>query len=232
MNANPLAVVAGVGGALGTALVQALSAKGYGVVGISQSGKFDSSTANARPVEIFTGDLADQAFIEATHAKITTLYGEPEVLIYNAHRLLIGSFAETSSEQFEDLWRSNVFGAFLTAKSFVPTMVSAGKGTFILSGATGSLRGSAKFSAFAASKFALRGLGQSLAREYGPSGVHVAHVVIDGLIWGDKARDLHKVERDQCIEPDQVAKTYLNLIEQDPSAWTQELDLRSRSGKF
>jgi NAD(P)-dependent dehydrogenase (short-subunit alcohol dehydrogenase family) len=230
-----LAVIVGVGGALGPALVQLLSAKGYSLVGISRSGKFESIGVDPRqpePLEIFAGDVVDPNFMQATQAKIVANYGEAEVLIYNAHQLLISSFADTSSDQFEQLWRSNVFGAFLAAKAFIPSMLKSEKGTIIFSGATGSIRGSAKFSAFAASKFALRGLGQSLAREYAPLGIHVAHVVIDGLIWGDKARDFHKVQRDQCIEPEQVAKTYINLIEQDPSAWTQELDLRPRGGKF
>jgi NAD(P)-dependent dehydrogenase (short-subunit alcohol dehydrogenase family) len=108
MSTKSLAVIAGVGGALGPALVQALSAKGYLVVGISHSGKYDiNATAS---VEIFKGDLADSAFVEETHSKVTAQYGEPEVLIYNAHQLLISSFAEISAAQFEDLNRPGIAG--------------------------------------------------------------------------------------------------------------------------
>ena len=102
----------------------------------------------------------------------------------------------------------------------------------MVTGATASIRGGAKFAAFASAKFALRGLAQSLAREFGPQGIHVAHVLIDGLIWGPPARDLHGAEQINCISPESIAKTYMGLIEQDSSCWTHEVDIRPYKESF
>jgi len=111
-------------------------------------------------------------------------------------------------------------------------MVARKTGTIILTGATAGRRGGAKFAAFASAKFALRGLAQSLSREFGPQGVHVAHVVLDGLI--DEAQTEQRLgpSKPTRMEPDAVARAYLNLATQHPSAWTHELDLRPFSERF
>jgi NAD(P)-dependent dehydrogenase (short-subunit alcohol dehydrogenase family) len=110
-------------------------------------------------------------------------------------------------------------------------MLASG-GTVVFSGATASLRGGPRFAAFASSKFALRGLAQSLAREYGPQGIHVAHVIIDGLIWGPAARDQHKAQKAGCLSPDAIAETIMSLIAQPRQAWTHEIDLRPATETF
>jgi len=100
-------------------------------------------------------------------------------------------------------------------------------------GATGSLRGGRRSAAFASSKFALRGLAQSLAREFSPAGIHIAHVVLDGLIWSEQTRARFAVaEQRACMSPQALAAAYLSLIEQDRSTWTHELDLRPWSEPF
>ena len=96
----------------------------------------------------------------------------------------------------------------------------------IFTGATAAIKGGPRFASLASAKFAFRGLAQSLAREFGPQGVHVVHPVLDGLIWCPQTRERFKVERDRCIEPDAVARTYLQLVGQDRSAWTNEIDVR------
>ena len=104
------------------------------------------------------------------------------VLVHNAAALLIKPFDETTADEFERVWRVACYGAFRCSRIVVPHMAARKAGAIILTGATAALRGGPKFAAFASAKFALRGLAQSLAREFGPQGVHVAHVVLDGLI--------------------------------------------------
>jgi NAD(P)-dependent dehydrogenase (short-subunit alcohol dehydrogenase family) len=105
-------------------------------------------------------------------------------------------------------------------------MLNQGSGTIIFSGATGSIRGGAGFAAFASPKFALRALAQSMAREFGPKGIHVAHVVLDGMIAQESALS------ESQLRPAAIAETYYQLHRQDRSAWTHELDLRPSSEKF
>jgi short-subunit dehydrogenase len=106
-------------------------------------------------------------------------------------------------------------------------MRAHGAGSLIFSGATGSRRGAARSAAFASSKFALRGLTQSLAREHSAFGIHVAHVVLDGLIWSERTRArFPAAEQRACMSAEALATSYLGLIEQERSAWTHELELR------
>jgi NAD(P)-dependent dehydrogenase (short-subunit alcohol dehydrogenase family) len=126
---------------------------------------------------------------------------------------------------------------FLLAQAVLPDMLARRAGTIIFTGASGSLRGSANFSPFAAAKAALRMTAQSVAREFGPQGIHVAHVIVDGIIDGDRARSaMPGVEarfgEDGLLHPDEIAKMYLMLHRQHRSAWTHELDLRPWSEKF
>jgi len=115
-------------------------------------------------------------------------------------------------------------GAWHTA--VLPGMLEAKHGSLLFIGATASIKAGANFSAFGCAKFALRGLAQSLARELGPEGIHVAHLVIDGVIWGERAENEFKIQRANCLEPESVACTCLHLIDQERSAWTHELDIR------
>ena len=112
-------------------------------------------------------------------------------------------------------------------------MVEAGRGTVLLTGATASLRGSARFSALAVGKFGLRALAQSMAREFGPQGIHVAHVIIDGQIDTPKVRAMSpEREEHTMLSPEAIAETYWRLHTQDPTAWTLELDLRPSVESF
>ena len=122
-------------------------------------------------------------------------------------------------------------GGFLTAKAAAPIMLEQGSGSIIFTGASGSLRGKSNFAHFAAAKAGLRMLAQSLAREYGPKGIHVAHVVVDGVIDGDIVRSrfgeyLEKLGPGGSLNPDDMAEAFWNLHIQPRSTWTQELDLR------
>jgi NADP-dependent 3-hydroxy acid dehydrogenase YdfG len=117
-------------------------------------------------------------------------------------------------------------------QAVLPQMVRQRSGAIVISGATASTRGAARFAAFASAKFALRGLAQSLAREYHSKGVHVAHVILDGLLRGSPSATRFGSDKDDGIDPNQVAETYRWLAEQEASSWTHELDLRPSSEKF
>ena len=114
----------------------------------------------------------------------------------------------------------------------LPNMLLNKSGTILVSGATASIKAGAGFSAFASAKFALRGLTQSLAREFGPQGIHVAHIIIDGLVWGPQAEKIFRKDPEICLKPSAIADSYFHLIQQHHSAWTYELDLRPDIERF
>jgi NAD(P)-dependent dehydrogenase (short-subunit alcohol dehydrogenase family) len=159
------------------------------------------------------------------------------VAIQNAGGNRPSPFLKVTAEVFEEHWRAHAFAGFLLAQAVLPNMLGRRTGTIIFTGATGSLRGSANFSPFAAAKAALRMTAQSLAREFGPQGIHVAHVIVDGVIDGDRARaampGVHeRFGEDGLLHPDKIAAMYLVLHRQHRSAWTHELDVRPWSEKF
>ena len=138
---------------------------------------------------------------------------------------------ETTAQVYSKVWEMACFAGFLAGREAARVMVPRGRGTMLFTGATASVRGGAGFSAFAGAKHALRALAQSLARELGPKGVHVAHVVIDGAIDGAFIRGLmpdaaERREREEILVPDAIAKNYVWLHRQERSAWTFEMDLR------
>jgi NAD(P)-dependent dehydrogenase (short-subunit alcohol dehydrogenase family) len=159
-------------------------------------------------------------------------YGPPRIVIHNAARLHIAPFESTQATDFEQVWRDIVLSAVHLGQAVMPAMAAAGQGAFLVSGATASLRGGARFSAFASAKAGLRSLTQSLAREYGPKGVHVAHVVLDGILDTAASRALHARPTETMMALDDVAQAYLTLAEQPRSAWTFEMDLRPMGEAF
>jgi NAD(P)-dependent dehydrogenase (short-subunit alcohol dehydrogenase family) len=155
-----------------------------------------------------------------------------DVLVHNAHRLLIKPFEQTTAREFEEVWRITCLGAMLPAQAVIPHMAAREKGTIIFTGATAGIRGGANFSAVASAKFALRGLAQSLAREYGPRGVHVAHLVLDGLIDEVQTEQRFGNSTTARMSPQAIARACVELAAQHPSAWTHEMDLRPFSERF
>ena len=141
-------------------------------------------------------------------------------------------FLELAAADFESSWRAGVVSAAAAARAVLPGMLRERSGTILLTGATASLRGSANFAAFAVAKFGLRALAQSLAREYQPQGIHVAHVVLDGVLRGSGSAARFQLGDDRTLDPAAVARTYRQLAEQPRSAWTHELELRPASEKF
>ena len=138
---------------------------------------------------------------------------------------------ETTPRVFRKVWEMACYGGFLTAHHVLPRMAARGSGTFIFTGATASVRGGAGFGAFASAKAGLRHLAQSAAREFGPKGVHVAHVIVDGMIDSRFIRDNvpdvdQRRDQDLILNPDHIAANYVHLHRQPRDAWTFELDLR------
>jgi NAD(P)-dependent dehydrogenase (short-subunit alcohol dehydrogenase family) len=185
---------------------------------------------NSVSVEV---DAGDPASVRAAFERARAAFGPPEVLVYNASGFAMGGIQEIAVEDFERVWRVTCFGGFLAAREVVPSMVERRRGTILFTGATASLRGGARFGAFASGKFGLRAVAQSLARELGPSGVHVAHVVIDGVIDtpSTRARAPGRA-KETLLSPEGLAETYWQLHAQDATTWTQELDVRPAGEPF
>ena len=229
---SKVAVVAGANSGLGSALCERLSKRGFRPVALGRADAVRVVAAAVPGTLAVACDLTVPAEVDRAFTAIEETAGPASAVVYNAHRLELRPSAETSLDVFEGSWRVNCLGAFVVARRAVPGMLALQGGTLVFSGATGSVRGGNRSAAFASSKFALRGLAQSLARELSPAGVHVAHVVLDGLVWSERTRARFAPREDACMSPDAVAAAYLGLIEQERSAWTHELDLRPWTGPF
>ena len=233
-----VAVVVGVGPGLGKALAVRFAQGDFKVALVSR--RDESVSAVQTEVEAiggsaraFLADVADEESVRAMFRRIHEELGAPEVLLYNAAAFQVGGILELSSATFEQAWRVNCLGGFLSAQAVLPSMLERGRGTIIFSGATASLRGSARFAGVAVGKFGLRALAQSIARELGPKGIHVAHVVIDGQIDTPRVRaKLPERDPQTFLDPSAIAETYWNLHAQDASAWSHEVDLRPSVEKF
>lgn len=225
---KPVAMIIGAGEGLGNSLAEMLANTGYQVVGLNRS----LVACDKENILMMQLDASNEEAAGDEIKKIINLYGVPQVLIHNPAQLIIKPFLQTSYEDFELSWKSMVLSAFNVLQAVLPDMVKQGKGTIIVSGATASLRAGANFSAFASAKFALRGLTQSIAREYQNQGIHIAHIVLDGILDTPNSRTLHSLDPDDMMSTNEVAEAYLQLIQQKPSAWTHELDLRPKNETF
>ena len=235
---SPLVAIIGAGPGLGAALAARFAAGGCALALLSRhatsraSALMKAATGKHPPVG-YDCDVGDPVSIAAAFTQMRATQGDPTVLIYNAGVFLQGGILELDPALFESAWRVNCHGAFLTAREVLPAMLAAGTGTILCTGATAALRGGSRFAGLAVGKFGLRALTQSMAREFGPRGIHVAHVVIDGQIGTPAARE-REPERaaDTLLEPAAIAESYWQLYRQPRSAWTLEQDLRPYAEKF
>jgi NAD(P)-dependent dehydrogenase (short-subunit alcohol dehydrogenase family) len=181
-------------------------------------------------VSPFACDMSDPSSVNSTFKEIGERLGVPSVVVYNAGSGSFGGPLEITLEEFEQSWRVNALGLLATAQALLPDMVEAGGGSLVIIGATASLRGGAKFTAFSAAKGAQRNLAQSLARSFGPGGIHVALVIVDGVIDIPRTREMMPDKPEEFfLKPSAIAESVYQLTLQDPSAWTFELDLRPGS---
>lgn len=231
---KPVCVVVGVGPGNGAAFARRFDKAGYAVALLSRSTEFSKKLAEElSEARVFACDVTDRAAVESAFADIKAQLGPVEVLLYNAGSGMWGSVEEVDYDGFERAWRVNCFGALVCARQVIDDMKAAGKGSIIFTGATASLRGGAKFAAFASAKAAQRNLAQSMARHLGPSGIHVALVVVDGVIDLPRTRDMMPNKSDEeFLSPDAIADTVYLLCTQHASAWTHELDLRPYTEKW
>ena len=191
----------------------------------------DAIRAEGGSVEPLVADVTDPAAVAQAVATIEQSGLPLELAIYNAGNNRPEAFLDVSPEIFEDMWRVLTMGAFLVSQQVIPLMRaqqdSTDRQTLLFTGASASLRGKANFAAFAAGKGALRMLAQSLAREFGPQGIHVAHVIIDGVVEGEKVRTHFTIHdslgEDGALRIEAIADAYMTLHYQHRSAWTQEM---------
>ena len=225
-----IALIGGAGEGLGAALGRRFAREGYEVVLASRSkegfGKADLRE-EAQVVDLF--ERAEKR-------------GPVEVAVFNAGANFRASILETPADMFEKVWRLGCYAGFLFGREAARRMTARGRGTILFTGATASVRGSAQFAAFAAAKGGLRQVAQSMARELGPKNIHVAHVVIDGVIDNRRSRE-RMAERkkesnptslppDGLLATDAIAELFWQLHVQPRSAWTFEADLRPWAERF
>jgi NAD(P)-dependent dehydrogenase (short-subunit alcohol dehydrogenase family) len=226
---------------LGAATARVFAAAGHPVViagrnqeKLRQAAQSIAAVGPAPRVEV--GDVTSSEDV-ARFAAAAEALAPLHVAVQNAGGNKPLPFLKVTPEVFEEHWRAHAFAGFLLGQAVIPNMLRRKTGTIIFTGATGSLRGATNFSAFAAAKAALRMVAQSLAREFGQHGIHVAHVVIDGVIEGDRALSSmpgikERFGADGMLQPDKIAGMYLVLHRQHRSAWTHELDVRPWAEKF
>ncbi len=230
-----VAIVAGVGSGLGAALVRKLASEGCSIGMLARSPEFIGKLAaeiGSSALAIPT-DISNSKQVAAAFQYVRQQLGPVEILIANASGSVGDGLMETTPEQFEQSWRIGVYGAYLCTREAVLDMLESGGGAIIFTGATSSVRGRGGAIAFSSAKFALRGLAQSLAVELWPKAIHVGHVTIDGVIETSEKRKRHKAAADEpLLKPNAIADAYWNLIQQDRSAWSLEIDLRPNKEAF
>ena len=239
---NPVAVVIGAGDATGGAIARRFARGGYTVCAVRRSldklqPLLEQVRADGGQAHGFATDARKEEEVVALFEQVERAIGPVEVFVFNIGANVPSSILEETARKYFKVWEMACFGGFLTAREAAKRMVPRGKGTLLFTGATASLRGGANFAAFAGAKHALRALAQSMARELGPKGLHVAHTVIDGAIDTEFIRENFPEryalkEKDGILNPDHIAENYWMLHKQPQDAWTHELDLRPWSEKF
>ncbi|RYF60470.1 MAG: SDR family NAD(P)-dependent oxidoreductase [Comamonadaceae bacterium] len=239
---QPTAIVFGAGAArgIGSAVARRFAREGYHVIvtGRTQA-KIEQVVAQIAAsgrgsAEALQVDSTDESQVIAAFDRAMSPgpgRAPADVVVSNSGNNARLNFTELSAEQFEDFWRVGCYAGFLVGREAARRLLPLGRGTVIFTGASGSLRGKPGYAHFAAAKAGLRMLSQSMAREYGPRGLHVAHVIVDGGVLGERLqlaapKRVEQLSADGMLDVDAVAENYWTLHRQPKSAWTQELDLR------
>ncbi len=236
MSSAPVALIIGAGDATGGAIARRFARGGHAVCVTRRSlDKLEPLVEQIRAeggrVMGYASDARKEDDVIALVEEIESTVGEIDVLVFNIGANVPCSILDETARKYFKVWEMACFAAFLNAREVARRMVPRGRGTMIFTGATASLRGSANFAAFAGAKHALRALAQSLARELGRRGIHVAHVVVDGAIDTAFIREQFPEryalkDQDGILNPEHIAENYWMLHQQPRDAWTHELDLR------
>jgi NAD(P)-dependent dehydrogenase (short-subunit alcohol dehydrogenase family) len=231
-------LVIGAGDGVGVAVGRAFAREGLVACLTRRPRNLDQLEAQAALIRqeggkahAFGVDAREEDEMVALVDRIEREIGPIEVMVFNIGANVRFPIAETTTRVYSKVWDMAALAGFVAGREAARVMTPRGRGTIIFTGATASLRGRDGFSAFAGAKHALRALAQSMARELGPKGVHVAHVVIDGAIEGAFTRSRlpdfeQRLAHDEVLKPDEIARNYVWLHGQGRSAWTHELDLR------
>lgn len=225
---KPVCAVVGVGPGNGAAFARRFAKDGYSVALLARNaGYLDDLKASIDGAAAYPCDATDPDAVESSFKAIARDLGPVDVLLYNAGSGVFATVEQTTPESFELSWRINTMGLFLTAQQVIPAMKEKGAGSIIVTGATASLRGGANFAAFASAKAAQRNLTQSMARHLGPQGIHVALVIVDGMVDLPRTRKMMPdAPEERFLKPDDIAESVYFLSQQAPSAWTFEFDVR------
>ncbi len=231
---KPVCAVVGVGPGNGAAFARRFSSEGYATALLARSTELtEELVTQLSDSRAYACDVTDPNAVEKAFAAIRSELGEVDTLLYNAGSGMWGNIEDVSAEDLETAWRINTLGAFLASRQVIPAMKDARKGNIIFTGATASLRGGANFTAFASAKAAQRNLAQSMARHLGPSGIHVALLIVDGVIDLPRTRKMMPDAPDsRFLQPEDIADTVLGIAQQKPSAWTFEADIRPYTEKW
>jgi NAD(P)-dependent dehydrogenase (short-subunit alcohol dehydrogenase family) len=226
--ASPVCVVVGVGPGNGASFARRFAQEGYAVALLARRAELTTELAAQLPgARAYACDVGDARSIASAFESIRRDLGEVDVLVYNAGSGTWGTVEEISAEQLEAAFRINASGLLSATQAVVPAMKTRRQGSIIVVGATASRRGGAKTAAFAPAKAAQRSLCESMARHLGPQGIHVALIIIDGVVDLPSTRQRMKDKSDDFfVKPDDVATTALWLVGQPRSAWSFEVEAR------
>ena len=227
------AIIAGVGPGLGASLARKFVTEGCQVGLFARSEAYLEELADdlGEDAVAVPTDITDPDAVEAGFEAVRDAFGPVDVLVNHASGGAWRGLQAISPEEFERAWRVSAHGALLCSKEAVDDMLAEDGGTIVFTGATSAVRGRDGAIGFSAAKFAVRGMAESMARELGPKGIHVAHVVIDG---GIRPPEMDEDDSDaaEYLDPDAIADSYWHLVTQDRSSWTLELDLRPHVEEF
>lgn len=233
---NGSVVVVGAGTGTGAEVAKRFAQDGYALAVARRTA--DALTPLVAEIEsgggkakAFAVDASDEAAVAALFEGAERDLGPVEVCVFNAAGFTMGSVLDTSVDDFRAMWQASALGGFLVGREAARQMKPRGRGTILFTGATAAMKASANFAAFASGKHGLRAVAQSMAKELGPEGIHVAHVIVDGVI--DVPR-VHESMPDFAaskgpnglVDPKSIAETYAMLHAQPRNAWSFELDLR------
>lgn len=231
-----VALIVGTGPGLGSALARRFAKAGMVIALAARNTKkleelIQEIQTLGSSARAYGCDATDESSVKSLLKLVKKEMGVPHLVVYNVEQFFPGTITEIETPAFEECWRAMTLGGFLVGRETTRLMLPRGLGAIIYTGATGALRGRADYINLAVGKFGIRALAQSMARDLGPKGIHVAHVILDGAILSPNSKENVR-ENASAMFPEQIAETYYQLHIQHRSAWTQELDLRPWVEKF
>ncbi len=225
------ALIVGAGSGLSASLARAFAKAGMKIALAARTPGDLGALTQATGASAFACDAARRDQVEKLFSDLDAAAFTPDAVVYNASYRARGPFVDLDPAEVEKAIAVTAFGGFLVAQAAVRRMLPRHHGAVLFTGASAGVKGYPQSAPFAMGKFALRGLAQSMARELAPQGIHVAHVVVDGGIRGERRAEPAD-KPDSLLDPDAIAETYLHLLRQPRSAWSWEIEVRPWVEKF